>query len=311
KSYRESAGNNFFGSLASLRECESLIHLSLDYQKNITGELKDLPVDSLHKQLAEKDEELEIEREANIESAQAMDRFYRGQFIENKDPDNVIKNNFANDYLSLNQENQHLKKQNSELKSSSELVVKLFETNILVSELEEKTDRITVLENELQIAQEKITNYEKKLKKVLGESDLANWKNKVVKKSELDKVNAKLTSLQRQLEVLNTQKLELVTFTNNLEKEIDNLRQKETNLMIVNRNLQETEKSLKKCNNYHKAAEVGLAIIAGIALADCQSEDAGSIPVTRSKFGEYGEVVNALVCGTSIREFNSRYSPHY
>ncbi|CAI2161604.1 15265_t:CDS:2 [Funneliformis geosporum] len=34
----------------------------------------------------------------------------------------------------------------------------------------------------------------------------------------------------------------------------------------------------------------------------CQSEDAGSIPVTRSINGEYGEVVNALVCGTSIRE---------
>lgn len=46
-------------------------------------------------------------------------------------------------------------------------------------------------------------------------------------------------------------------------------------------------------------------------ILDCQSEDAGSIPVTRSNFsGEYGEVVNALVCGTSIREFNSHYSPH-
>ncbi|CAI2162224.1 17149_t:CDS:2 [Funneliformis geosporum] len=35
-------------------------------------------------------------------------------------------------------------------------------------------------------------------------------------------------------------------------------------------------------------------------ILDCQSEDAGSIPVTRSINGEYGEVVNALVCGTSI-----------
>lgn len=41
-----------------------------------------------------------------------------------------------------------------------------------------------------------------------------------------------------------------------------------------------------------------------------QAEDAGSIPVIRSIFGEYGRMVYALVCGASLCEFKSRYSPH-
>jgi hypothetical protein len=42
-------GNNFFGSLAFLKGCESLEVLSIHNQKNITGKLEDLPVAKLEK----------------------------------------------------------------------------------------------------------------------------------------------------------------------------------------------------------------------------------------------------------------------
>jgi Leucine-rich repeat (LRR) protein len=39
--------NEFFGSLAILQGCESLGNLSIRKQRKVTGELKDLPVDTL------------------------------------------------------------------------------------------------------------------------------------------------------------------------------------------------------------------------------------------------------------------------
>jgi len=59
---------------------------------------------------------LATERETNQASAEAMDNFYRQQFIEDKDPERVIYKNFSEEYLKTNLENKQLKAEIQELK---------------------------------------------------------------------------------------------------------------------------------------------------------------------------------------------------
>jgi curved DNA-binding protein CbpA len=100
------------------------------------------------------------------------------------------------------------------------------------SHAEKKANEITVLTNELKTMNEKIANannkiteleaelnkqgtdYQQKIREVLGESDLTNWENKAIKKSELDKVN-----LQSKLENLQAEKLESAATLNNSKNE--------------------------------------------------------------------------------------------
>jgi FMN-dependent NADH-azoreductase len=84
--------------------------------------------------------------------------------LEDKDPDNVIKNNFATDYLGLNQENQRLRKENFELRNLPELVEKMLEGNLSESELQKKENQVAILKNEKNDLTAQLRNKDKIIK---------------------------------------------------------------------------------------------------------------------------------------------------
>ena len=104
------------------------------------------------KQIKELQEELNLERETNQESAEAMDSFYRVQFTGSKALDILAE--ISTDYLAINLENKQLKEENQELKKQQELIKKLTEAK----EKDEISEAIKRKQTELSELQKKLNN---------------------------------------------------------------------------------------------------------------------------------------------------------
>jgi hypothetical protein len=91
---------------------------------------------SLKEEKVKLEEELTIERETNQASAELMDDFYRQQFIKDKDPESIVRNNFANQYLELNLENKQNRLEIERLKKELELAKKIIENKELYNVIE-------------------------------------------------------------------------------------------------------------------------------------------------------------------------------
>ncbi|CAG8736921.1 9052_t:CDS:2, partial [Cetraspora pellucida] len=103
-------------------------------------------------------EELTTERETNQESAEAMDHFYRNQFIENRTPDVLAK--FNKNYLAINRENKQKDQVIKQLEETIERVKKIVEQEYQGKETKEQG-----VQTELSF--QKINELEKKQKNIL------------------------------------------------------------------------------------------------------------------------------------------------